>query len=232
MTLAAVLVIYFVSFAGPRSPSGWSAPAQEQGTGDASQAPTSPSPPAATQDQHTNPAATQAQPPNSATSKPTSKHGKKPAVNTSDCSSSPTPLKSSGGEASASAALASPVSGNTQSAANSTNQAATASQKPCPPPKIVIKNGGSDEPAVELKGNTTAEKASQQRYTTEQLTATTEGNLKKLAGHPLSTSQQEMVAQVKQFMEQSKKAVTAGDLERGHNLAMKGELLSEELLKP
>jgi hypothetical protein len=41
-----------------------------------------------------------------------------------------------------------------------------------------------------------------------------------------------MVNQVKQFMDQSKTAVAKGDLERGHNLARKAQLLSEELLRP
>ncbi len=85
---------------------------------------------------------------------------------------------------------------------------------------------------MELKGDTTAEKASQQRYTTEQLTSATEENLKKIAGRQLSPSQQQMVDQIKDFMEQSKQAIAAGDLERGNNLAMKARLLSDELVKP
>jgi len=108
----------------------------------------------------------------------------------------------------------------------------SATAKPCPPPKVVVRNGGSAEPIVELKGNATTEQASQQRATTEQLTAATEENLKKIAGHPLSPSQQEMVNQIKTFMGQSKRAVAAGDLERGRNLAMKAHLLSDELVKP
>jgi hypothetical protein len=41
-----------------------------------------------------------------------------------------------------------------------------------------------------------------------------------------------MVSQIKQFMEQSKTAADAGDLDRAHNLALKAHLLSDELLKP
>jgi hypothetical protein len=67
---------------------------------------------------------------------------------------------------------------------------------------------------------------------TNQLTAATEENLKKIAGRQLSSSQQEMVTQIKQFMMQSKAAVAAGDPERGHNLALKAHLLSDELVKP
>jgi hypothetical protein len=103
---------------------------------------------------------------------------------------------------------------------------------PCPPPKKVVRNGGSDEPTIQLTGGTTAEQALHERSSTDQLTAATEANLKKAAGLRLNPSQQEMVSQIKQFMEQSKTAVAAGDLERGRNLAMKAHLLSDELVKP
>jgi hypothetical protein len=83
-----------------------------------------------------------------------------------------------------------------------------------------------------LTRGTSEQQASQQRYTTEQLRAATEENLKKLAGRQLTPSQQDMVTQIKQFMDQAKSAVADQDLERGHSLAMKAHLLSEELLKP
>jgi hypothetical protein len=102
---------------------------------------------------------------------------------------------------------------------------------PCPPPKKVIRNGGSTEPSIQLSGGTVGEQASQQR-STEELTAASQENLKKIAGLQLTASQQETVSQIKQFMQQSKMAVAAGDAERGHNLAMKARLLSDELLKP
>jgi len=60
----------------------------------------------------------------------------------------------------------------------------------------------------------------------------TKANLKKIAGHPLSPNQQDMVNQTRQFMEQSKTAADAGDLERARTLAWKAQLLSEELVKP
>ena len=62
--------------------------------------------------------------------------------------------------------------------------------------------------------------------------AATDENLKKLAGRQLTAAQLDMVNQVKQFMDQSKAAVAAGNAERGHNLAQKAHLLSEELVKP
>jgi len=61
---------------------------------------------------------------------------------------------------------------------------------------------------------------------------TTEANLKKVAGRQLTPNEQDMVNQARQFMEQAKAAVAAGDLERARTLAWKAQLLSEELVKP
>jgi hypothetical protein len=107
----------------------------------------------------------------------------------------------------------------------------SAPSTPCPPPKKVVRNGGSDEPAVQLTGGTTAEPALHQR-STDQLMAATDGNLKKIEGRQLNPGQQEMVSQIKQFRKQSKTAAAAGDLDRAHNLALKAQLLSDELVKP
>jgi hypothetical protein len=60
----------------------------------------------------------------------------------------------------------------------------------------------------------------------------TEENLKKIAGRQLSSDQQDMVNQIRQFMEQSKAAVEDGDLDRARTLAWKAQVLSEELVKP
>jgi hypothetical protein len=110
-------------------------------------------------------------------------------------------------------------------------KAGAAPLKPCPPPKKVVRNGGSEEPTIQLTGGTAAEQVSRQR-SIDELTAATEENMKKIAGRELSPTQKEMVTQIKQFIEQSKTAVASGDPEGGHDLAMKARLLSDELVKP
>jgi hypothetical protein len=96
---------------------------------------------------------------------------------------------------------------------------------------VASAKAGSSEPVEQLTGGTKAQQDSQQ-HSTEELTAATEENLKKIAGLQLSPSQQDMVNHIKQFMEQSKAAVAAGDLDGAHNFARKAHLLSEELVKP
>ncbi len=101
----------------------------------------------------------------------------------------------------------------------------------CPPSKIVVRHGGTSESSVQLAGGTAGDQA-HERASANQLLASTEKNLNKIQGRQLSPNQQDMVNQIHQFMEQSKSAVTAGDLERARTLAWKAQLLSEELVKP
>src|SRR5258708_7645262 len=97
----------------------------------------------------------------------------------------------------------------------------------CPPAKVVVHNGGSPEPSIQLTGD-----APRQSDTANQLLGQTEENLKKINALQLTSSQQEMVNQIHQFMDQSKAAVAAVDSERARTLALKAQMLSEELVKP
>jgi hypothetical protein len=99
----------------------------------------------------------------------------------------------------------------------------------CPPSKVIVRQGGTSEPSVQLAGGP---QSSHQRDTANQMLGTTEANLKKIAGRQLSSNERDMVNQTRQFMAQSKAAVDAGDLERARTLAWKAQLLSEELVKP
>jgi hypothetical protein len=241
MSLAAILGIYLLSM-------GWLAPAVGQ-TESSPQAPpsltqntdspqASPSPEGKEGD-----SASPAKP-----SRPQRRHKKK---NVPICTTAATALNPAANPAdsgnrnaagSTSSSFSSPNSGSSADSAKA-DSAKTGSAKadsakagsvtlpPCPPPKKVVRNGGSNEPTIQLLGGSPADQASNQR-STEQLTAATKENLKKIAGHQLPPARQEMVNQVKQFMDQSKTAVAKGDLERGHNLARKAQLLSEELLRP
>jgi hypothetical protein len=60
----------------------------------------------------------------------------------------------------------------------------------------------------------------------------TEANLKKLEERQLSDTEKDMVTQIRQFMEQSKTAVAAGDVERARTLAWKAQTLSDDLVTP
>lgn len=110
--------------------------------------------------------------------------------------------------------------------------AASTAGKDCPPPKIVVRQGGTDEPSIQLAGGPTAQQAAQQRDAINQMLGSAEENLKKTADMPLSPSQRDTVSQTRQFMQQSKAAMADGEWERAHTLAWKAQLLSEDLVSP
>jgi hypothetical protein len=218
MTLAAILAVYTLSLGwlSPSVPSFAAAAERPQNQPAQSSPPSQPS---------SSPSETQNSTPAQLPPKP-HKHPKKTLPDCTDSSSAVKPTDNSG-DSKKPADVSLPNSGSGNSATTS-----SAGQKPCPPPKKVVRNGGTDEPTIKLTGETTAAQASQERATTDQLNASTEENLKKIADRQLAPSQQEIVTQIQQFVEQSKQAVAAGDLDRAHNLALKAQLLSDELLKP
>jgi hypothetical protein len=95
-----------------------------------------------------------------------------------------------------------------------------------------VPQGGTSDPSIELAGGAVGEQATQQRNTANQMLGATEQNLKKIAGQQLTEDQQGILTQIRQFIEQSKTAVAAGDTERARTLAWKAQLLSEELANP
>ena len=253
MTLAAILLIsLFTGSPGVGGPSIGSPPglgdslAQDQPAGQDSSAPSPSQTPAQGTNPKPSPSAAQNQTTGSSTSaKPSAKkRARHKKASVPDCSDSGAPLNAGPGQSSPGQSSPGQSSGangaNKAGSANAgtadtrshSNDGTTTKANPCPPAKKVVTNGGSDEPTIELTHNTSEQQASQQRFTTEQLRTATEENLKKIEGRQLNTSQQDMVSQIKQFMDQSKSAVADGDLERGRSLAMKAQLLSEELTKP
>lgn len=99
------------------------------------------------------------------------------------------------------------------------------------PRKKVVRNGSTADPVVQLAPSVTDQQASQQRQSTAQLLAATEANLNKISARQLSSSQQDMVNQIRNYMQQAKTAEAAGDLQRARNLAFKAQLLSDEVLR-
>jgi hypothetical protein len=97
---------------------------------------------------------------------------------------------------------------------------------------VIVRQGGTSQPSIQLAGGAVGDQAAQQRHTANQMLGATEANLKKISGTELTASQRDMIKQVHQFMDQSKTAVAAGDLERARTLAWKAQLLSEELVTP
>lgn len=72
--------------------------------------------------------------------------------------------------------------------------------------------------------------AEQQRQQTTNLLGAAENNLANIH-RSLNADEQNMVAQIRNYIAQSRKAMSDGDLERAYNLANKANLLASELGK-
>ncbi len=99
------------------------------------------------------------------------------------------------------------------------------------PRKIVVRDGGTSEPKTQLSPLTSGQQVSATRQNTDQLLASTQANLKAVSARKLTTSEEATVEQIKMFIEQANSALKEGDMQRGHNLAMKAHLLSDDLLR-
>lgn len=99
---------------------------------------------------------------------------------------------------------------------------------PNEPKKIVVSNGSTAEPSIQISSG---QPDAQDVTSTNSLLEATGSNLKKISGRQLSPAQQDMVKQIRSYMDQAKSASGLGDTQGAHNLAFKAHLLSEELLK-
>ena len=97
---------------------------------------------------------------------------------------------------------------------------------------VVVRNGGTSETQGQIASGTTVQQAPQQLKETNSLLSSTASNLQKLSGKELNPNQQDMVKQIRDYMQQSKSAARAGDVQGANNLAFKAHLLSQELVKP
>jgi hypothetical protein len=100
------------------------------------------------------------------------------------------------------------------------------------PTKKVVSNGGTADPTVDLSTGLSPQQASHQKESTHQLLAASDANLKKIAGRQLSPSQQDTVKQINSYVKQAEAAEKVGDVQRAHNLAVKANLLSADLVGP
>ena len=108
----------------------------------------------------------------------------------------------------------------------------TPDPKPCPPSKVIVKQGGIAEQSIQLAGGSAGDGATQKREAANRMIEATEQNLNKLTGRSLSNTERSSVLQIRQFVVQAKSALTAGNLERAQTLAWKAKLLSDDLLNP
>jgi hypothetical protein len=155
-------------------------------------------------------------------------HHKKKPVNTNCVPDTSTPSTSDP----ASASSSNPQSLSDAQTSGAPAQTTAAASTNCPPPKVIVRQGGTKEPSIELVGGAGGSQAAELRDTDNRILKTAEDNLAKLAGRTLDSNQQDTVNQIRQFVNESKAAIAAGELERARTLASKAQQLSQDLVQP
>lgn len=231
MTLAFVLLLSSFVWA---APAGWPLQAQTaaQSTEPATQAapekpPESGNPQAGSTQPETKPSA---QTPSNSTLPTTKRKRHKKKAASSNCGVRPSPPVETGPN-SPGATPSDPSAGSASASTPGQNPAAP-DPKDCPPPKTIVRHGGTSEPSIQLAGGPNDSQASHQRDVVNQLLGVTENNLKKVVGKQLNSTQQDTLSQARAFVQQSRSAIADGDLDRARTLAWKAETLSEDLIKP
>jgi hypothetical protein len=100
------------------------------------------------------------------------------------------------------------------------------------PPKIVVKsddNAAGPTPGLISPGPARPDSARDQA-TTEQLLQSAEANLNGIK-RQLSEDEQAIVTQIRDYLSQSRQATKENDAVRAHNLALKAQLLSDDLAR-
>lgn len=95
----------------------------------------------------------------------------------------------------------------------------------------MVREGGAREPAAQIAPGITPAEATRQRQDAEQWLASSDDQLKQLAGRTLDTRQQETAAQIHNYIEGARAALKEGDVRRANTLAEKAHLLAEDLVK-
>lgn len=98
------------------------------------------------------------------------------------------------------------------------------------PPRITIQAGGTSEPSGSISASLSHTEEAHHKLTATQLIDSTEDNLR-LIKRALNNNEQGLVRQINSFVAQARDAIKENDMVRAHNLALKGHLLSDELVR-
>ena len=97
--------------------------------------------------------------------------------------------------------------------------------------KVEIRRGGVSEPVTQIIPGMSLEDSNRQRQEAEDLLTAAASDLKNLASRSLNSNQQEVVSQIRHYMDVARSALSDGDIQRAHRLAQKAQLLSDDLMK-
>ncbi|MGA9527911.1 MAG: hypothetical protein WBS24_07345 [Terriglobales bacterium] len=99
------------------------------------------------------------------------------------------------------------------------------------PKKVVVRRGGASEPSAQIVTGMTPQEALARQQEAEKALDAADESLKRVLGRPLDAQQEETVSQIHNYIGHARSALKEGDISRGYTLAVKANLLAEDLVK-
>ena len=99
------------------------------------------------------------------------------------------------------------------------------------PRKVIVPQGGVDEPKAQIVTGMAPAEAERQRQAAEQFLKLADATLKRVGFGPFNALQEETVSQIRNYMEEARSALKEGDISRAHTLAEKADLLAHDLTR-
>jgi hypothetical protein len=99
------------------------------------------------------------------------------------------------------------------------------------PRKVIVPQGGVDEPTAQIVTGMAPVEAERQRQAAEQFLKSTDATLTRVGLGPFNALQEETVSQIRNYMEGARSALKEGDISRAHTLAEKADLLAHDLTR-
>jgi hypothetical protein len=167
----------------------------------------------------------------SASQQPEATAPPQPATGQADApaTGNPAPSATSAPQPAATTPAAHATGSNARHRAASRRAAASASSGG--PKKIVVREGGVDEPTTQIVTGMTPQETERERNEAELTLSTTSETLKEIAPRQLDAGQQEIVSRIHNYMKDSRAALKEGDIPRAHTLAIKAGWLADDLAR-
>jgi len=154
-----------------------------------------------------------------------------PATGQSDAPANAAPASSAPPSGTQGAATPAPHAAGSAARRRAASRRVGSSASTASPKKIVVREGGADEPTTQIVTGMTPEEAERERGEAELLLSTTSETLEEIAPRPLDAGQQEVVSQIHNYIKDSRTALKEGDIPRAHTLAIKAGLLAGDLAR-
>jgi hypothetical protein len=99
------------------------------------------------------------------------------------------------------------------------------------PKKTLVRQGGASEPSAQIVTDMDPAEAARKREDSERLLSAADESLQRMTGRAFTERQQETISQIDRYITVARSALKEGDIVRGHTLALKANLLAQDLEK-